>query len=182
MEYSQMIKKANTDEWYTTENNVRLILPWLEKTDYKKILCPFDTKESNFVKVLQRGGYQVTYGHIKTGQDFFDQDLSKFDAVISNPPFSIRDDIFARLYEYNIPFALIMNLNGIFDSKKRYNIFKQNNFEILVPRGRMKFFNDNNMGMNSPNFQSVYICNGFLPRQIIFSGSVEEDCRQMSLF
>jgi hypothetical protein len=50
MEYSQMIKKANTDEWYTTENNVRLILPWLEKTSYKNILCPFDTEESNFWK------------------------------------------------------------------------------------------------------------------------------------
>lgn len=88
--------------------------------------------------------------------------------VVSNPPFSKRDAIFERLYELKIPFALIMNSNGIFDSKKRFELFKNNNFEILVPQGRMNFHNGEQV-RNSPNFQSVYMCNGILDEKIVFA-------------
>ncbi|HHI9850942.1 TPA: DUF2800 domain-containing protein, partial [Streptococcus pyogenes] len=59
-------------------------------------------------------GYEVTYGHIETGQDFFDytEIPEGVDCVVSNPPFSKRDAIFDKLYELDIPFALIMNMNG----------------------------------------------------------------------
>lgn len=81
MNFSQQIKQSNTDEWYTTEESVRLIIPSLRRGGYKRILCPFDKPESNFVKVLIEQGFEVTYGHIETGQDFFDiQDFSEFDA------------------------------------------------------------------------------------------------------
>lgn len=134
----------------------------------KKILCPFDKAESNFVKVLTEQGFEVSYGHIETGQDFFDiQDFSQYDAVVSNPPFSKRQKIFERLFEVNVPFALIINFNGLFDSKARWRLFKENQFELLVPLGRMHFFNDDCVG-NSPNFQSIYVCKGMLPQQICF--------------
>nr|DAK43963.1 MAG TPA: adenine-specific methyltransferase [Caudoviricetes sp.] len=41
------------------------------------------------------------------------------DCIVSNPPFSKRDNIFLRLYELGLPFAMIMNNNGLFDSKAR---------------------------------------------------------------
>lgn len=139
---------------------------------YKKILCPFDKKESNFVKVLKENGFEVDYSHIDDGVDFFEiENLNKYDAIVSNPPFSKRDKIFQRLFEAGVPFALIMNMNGLFDSKARWNIFKENEFEILVPQGRMKFFNDNcsiDSKLNSPNFQSIYICRGMGIKQIEF--------------
>ena len=68
----------------------------------------------------------------------------------------------------NIPFALIMNSNGLFDSKKRFEIFKNNNFEMLIPQGRMNFHNGLEV-RNSPNFQSIYICNGILKDKIMFT-------------
>lgn len=168
MNFSQQIKQSNTDEWYTTEASVKLIIPSLRRCGYKKILCPFDKAESNFVKVLTEQGFEVSYGHIETGQDFFDiQDFSQYDAVVSNPPFSKRQKIFERLFEVNVPFALIINFNGLFDSKARWRLFKENQFELLVPLGRMHFFNDDCVG-NSPNFQSIYVCKGMLPQQICF--------------
>ena len=60
-----------------------------------------------------------------------------------------------------------MNFNGLFDSKCRFELFKRNGIEILVPCGRMHFFNADCVG-NAPNFQSVYICNNLLIRQIEF--------------
>lgn len=87
---------------------------------------------------------------------------------LSNPPFSKRQEILEKLYYKRIPFALIMNFNGLFDSRKRFDLFRENNVELLVPSSRIHFFNDSCNG-NSPNFQSVYVCNGILEKQIEFA-------------
>jgi hypothetical protein len=138
--FSQMIKKSNTDEWYTPIECVKVIVPYLRSRGFKKILCPFDLHESNFVKALTEKGFDVTYGHIETGQDFFDiQDFSEFDAVVSNPPFSKRQAILEKLFNAGVPFAMILNFNGLFDSKVRWKLFKDNQFELLIPLGRMHF-------------------------------------------
>ena len=178
--FSERIKTSNTDEWYTTEASVRLIVPSLINKGYNRILCPFDKKESNFVKVLSEEGFCVTFGHIETGNDFFDiQDFSPFDAVVSNPPFSHREKILRKLFGADIPFALILNFNGLFDSKTRWDLFRNNDFELLIPSGRMHFFNDEIKG-NSPNFQSVFVCRRMLEKQICFVDS-EQDPDQLTI-
>lgn len=134
MSFSDDIKKSNTDEWYTPKENVKLIVPFLNMRGYKKILCPFDTEESQFVQVLTENGFDITYSHIKTGTDFFNiRNLNDYDAVVSNPPFSKREAILQRLFESKVPFALILNFNGLFDSKKRWKLFKENDFELIIP-------------------------------------------------
>ena len=178
--FSTQIKQSNTDEWYTPKEAVRLITPYLSRGGYRKILCPFDKQESNFVKVLTEEGFEVTYSHIETGTDFFNiRNLKDYDAVVSNPPFSKRQGILKRLFEADVPFAMILNFNGLFDSKTRWKLFKENDFEVLIPLGRIHFFNEGCNG-NSPNFQSIYVCKGMLKKQIEFAESTE--MRQMSIF
>lgn len=92
--------------------------------------------------------------------------------MVSNPPFSKRDAIFEKLFSMNIPFALVMNFNGLFDSKKRARLFRDNGVELLIPFGRMKFFSKDKGIMNSPNFQSIYVCNKLLDKQITFTDDV----------
>ena len=168
MNFSDSIKHSNTDEWYTPKEYVKAIIPFLQANGYNRILCPFDTEQSNYVKVLSDCGFDVTCSHIDTGTDFFDIDnLTDYDAIVSNPPFSKREAILERLFESGTPFAMILNFNGLFDSKRRWNLFKENQFELLVPRGRMHFFNNECKG-NSPNFQSVYVCSGMAAKQIEF--------------
>ncbi|HFI0736395.1 TPA: hypothetical protein ACGO6E_000610 [Streptococcus suis] len=170
IEFSQQIKTSKSDEYYTPEYAVRILIPYLKSKDFRKIWCPFDKSESEFVNVLNKEGYEVIYGHIETGQDFFEQTLPEgIDCIVSNPPFSKRDLVFERLYEIGLPFAMIMNSNGLFDSKKRWKLFSNNNFELLVPKGRMRFFDETMVQKNSPNFQSVYVCNNILDRQIVFT-------------
>ena len=168
MNFSTQIKQSNTDEWYTTEGSVEMIVPFLKRGGYKRILCPFDKPESNFNKVLKNHGFDVTCSHIETGTDFFLIDnLTDYDAIVSNPPFSKRQKILEKLFRSNVPFAMIMNFNGLFDSKARWELFKQNKFELLVPLGRMHFFNEDCKG-NSPNFQSIWVCKGMCDKQIEF--------------
>ena len=145
-----------------------MIAKILRRNGYNNILCPFDKADSNFVTVLTEQGFNVTYSHIDTGIDFFDiQNLSDYDAVVSNPPFSKRQRILERLFESNVPFAMIINFNGLFDSKARWKLFRDNRFELLVPLGRIHFFNEECVG-NSPNFQSVFVCKSMSNKQIEF--------------
>lgn len=139
---------------------------------YSKIWCPFDKAESNYVTTFQGLGLDVAYGHIETGQDFFDYDTPQGEIVISNPPFSKRDAIFKRLYEMDVPFALVANFNGLFDSQKRMELFENKGVELLIPHGRMKFLHENLDGLRQPSFQCVYVCKGLLDQQIVFS-----DCK-----
>ena len=117
-------------------------------------------------------GFNVNYGHIETGQDFFEYQEPQGDILVSNPPFSKRDKIFEKLYEWDIPFALIMNFNGLFDSRKRSDIFRRHKVEMLVPRGRMKFYHRDKGLLDRPNFQSIYVCNHLLEKQITFDDTI----------
>lgn len=101
------------------------------------------------------------------------KDVKGFEGVYfvddSGKVFSKRQQIIERLYQLDVPFALIMNFNGLFDSKKRWEMFKDNGVEILVPLGRMSFVSKERGKLNSPNFQSVYVCHNVLEKQIEYA-------------
>ena len=127
---------------------------------------------------MTRYGFDVTYSHIDTGTDFFGRsDLNEYDAIVSNPPFSMREKILERLFESKAPFAIILNFNGLFDSRRRWKMFAENDFSILIPFGRFKFWNDSH-SYSQPNFQSVYVCHGMTDKQIEF---VEQPNRQIQM-
>lgn len=156
--HSQAIKHSiHGDEYYSPQNVVDMIIPYIKNSKYKTIWCPFDKEESLFVQTFSRLGYEVVYGHIETGEDFLLYDEPQGDIVVSNPPFSIRDKIFEKLYLWDLPFALVMNSNGLFDSRKRHELFKKHPIQMLIPKGRMRFYHKDNGIMNQPNFQSIYI-------------------------
>ena len=167
-----LIKNVAYDEYYSPENVVYMILPYIIKSGYKNIWCPFDKYDSNFVKIFMDYNLNVNFGHIENGQDFFKYDKPLGDIIVSNPPFSKRDQIFEKIYAWDFPFALVMNFNGLFDSRKRAKIFRSHDVEILVPYGRMKFIHRGKGLLENPNFQSVYVCNKLLDKQIVFSDFV----------
>ena len=139
---------------------------------YRTVWCPFDTSDSRFVKTFQEHGLDVRYGHIETGQDFFDYTEPQGEIVVSNPPFSKKNEILKSLYDMDIPFAIILGYNGIFDNRNRFELFREHGVELLVPQGRMKFehrYEDDLDGQ--PPFQSVYVCHKLLDKQITFSDS-----------
>ena len=103
------------------------------------IWCPFDTVESAFVKVLSGNGFHVIYGHIHTGQDFFTVQVPDCDYIISNPPYSLKGQVIRRLYEIGRPFAMLLNFQGIFDSKERFQMFYENRVEMLWLSPRVEY-------------------------------------------
>lgn len=161
-------KKGQTDEWYTPECAVMSLVK--ELPIGKIIWCPFDTKESNFVKVLQECGYVVEFSHIENDdEDFFNYEPYEWDIIVSNPPYSIRNDILRRAFSFKKPFALLMNTNGLFDSKERWDLFSKNNFSLFYLKGRVNYMREyGKVEKSSPPFQSAYITSNIFKEKIVF--------------
>ena len=132
------------------------------------VWCPFDREESRFVKVLSENGFEVVYGHIQTGQDFFEVDVPKCDYIISNPPYSRKGDIINRLYEIGIPFAMLINFQGIFDNRERFKLFMDHRVEMLWLSPRVNYVGKNGGKSCGVPFQSGYLCSGICEKQIEF--------------
>ena len=135
------------------------------------IWCPFDLPESNFVKVFEERGNIVYHSHICQGKDFLKGKINKkIDYIISNPPYSCKDLIYERLIDLNIPFAMLVNMQGIFDSKKRVELFKDKDVQLLYIYPRVCYIKD---GIQTKGniFQSGYICYKILPKNLIICNS-----------
>lgn len=155
--------KGNNDECYTKRYAVEPLLEFIPKFKDKVIWCPFDTEESEFVKVFQENNYNVVFSHINNGQDFFTYEPEKWDLIISNPPFTNKSKIFQRARSFNKPFALLSPVIWLNDAPP-CKIFKDYRLELLLFISRMTF--DNQPQNKDISFKSVYYCHDFLPNQI----------------
>lgn len=157
--YIKYMKKPKDDEWTTPDYAIKPILHYLPKD--KIIWCPFDTDQSNYVKILRGNGYKVINSHINDNKDFFNYEPEKWDILVSNPPFSIKDKILERTYGFNKPFALLLPLSAL-EGVFRTNLYIDHGLEIL------KF--DKRIGFNKKekiSFPTAYFCNKLLPKQLI---------------
>lgn len=146
------------DEYYTPKMLIDFLIPTLHEKGFKNILCPFDNKKSNYVKVFKENGFNVIYGHINDGKDFFSKWWLNhdFDILISNPPFSKKNEIIRLLNELDIDFMLLMNLMAInyqdfSETLRQSNLKKSINF--IIPNKKVSFDG------NTSSFSSGYICN-----------------------
>lgn len=167
-----IVAGSNNDEFYTPEYAIIPLVKYLKKGS--TIWCPFDGVESNFVKVLSSVG-TVINTHIKDGYDFFFTnncgiDLNHIDYIISNLPYSKKTEVLEKLFRIGKPFAMLVGIVGLFESKKRFNMFKNNDFEIMYFNKRISYFKDYNdeKPLLNPPFSSVYICHNILPKEIVF--------------
>lgn len=159
---------SGKDEFYTPRYAVLPIAKYLKPSSV--VWCPFDTEESIFYKELTSQGHVVICTHIWGGQDFFNIDPPICDYIISNPPYSIKADVFERLFSIGKPFAMLVGVVGLFESQRRFDMFKANKFEVMYLSRRVSYFEnyeDQKPALNPP-FSSVYITSNILPSQIIF--------------
>lgn len=123
------------------------------------------------MKLLNDNGHKVIFTHIATNGDFFkSKPNSTIDYIISNPPYSLKYEVFKELFNLKIPFAMLVGVVGLFESQKRFNLFKNNDFEIMYFDKRISYFKsytEPKPSLNQP-FSSVYVCKDILPKQIVF--------------
>ena len=172
MKMDQVCNKQ--DEYYTPRYAIKPILKYIPTDAH--VLCPFDTHESLFVQSFTERMNRVSHSHISDGIDFFDMEKPDVDYIISNPPYSLKAEVFERLFEWGVPFAMLVGVVGIFESQRRFDIFKSNKFEIMYLSRRVSYFEsylDPKPKLNPP-FSSVYITHNVLPQQIVFEEIIKK--------
>lgn len=171
---------SKNDEFYTPYYAVKPILKYLDKG--ATIWCPFDTQDSQFVKSLQTEGYDVIATHIEDGYDFFEYEPNRdsYDYIVSNPPYSLKTEVLEKLFKMNKPFAMLVGVVGLFESQRRFEMFRDNDWEIMYLNRRVSFMKDFTSGKTAlnPPFSSVYITHDILPKQVVFE---EIDKKQVLL-
>lgn len=155
-----------SDEAYTPAYAVEPLLKYIDKN--WTIWCPFDEADSEYVKQFQANGNKVIYSHIDTGENFFFYEPNEdYDVIISNPPFSVKDDILKRLNELGKPYAMLLPLPTL-QGQKRFDYLQ--NSEVLIFDKRVNFYRDKAKKevQKGVSFASIYICKNFLPEKLIF--------------
>lgn len=157
-------KTSAGDEVYTPFYAVEPLCEFLPKD--KIIWCPFDEKWSAFYQYFTENDYKVVRSSLNDGKDFFSYEPENWDILVSNPPFSKKNDVLKRACSFNKPFALLLPVNSI-QGKQRYHIF-DNQIQMLVFDARVDFHTKNNMQktIKGNHFGSAYFCCDILPTKL----------------
>lgn len=132
------VKRGAFDELYTPEYAVYPVLDAIFFAN-TVIWCPFDTENSNIVKVLQSKGLKVIHSHISEGKNFFQYEPDEhYDMIISNPPYSIKDQVLERCYQLRKPFALLLPITAL-EGTKRGKLFRDMGLDLIVLDKRVDF-------------------------------------------
>ena len=159
------------DEKLTPKNGVEILLPHIQHLKDKIIWCPFDKKNSEFVKILSDDGFKVVYSHIEDGQDFFEYEPEQWDVIISNPPYKGKRKFFERCLSFKKPFALLLPVNILSDAMINQTMKgREDEFQLLIPSHRIRFINreDGLIGAQ-PTFKAAYFGVGIFKQQIILA-------------
>lgn len=147
------------DEYYTPKYIVEILLPYIRKKEFKTIWCPCDKEQSEYVQVFRKEGFNVIHSHIDDGQDFLEYEpMEDYDAIITNPPFSIKNKIFERCIELDKPFCLLMSATSIQSASFVKVISKAKDFNVMMFDKRISYSGDR------PPFPSWYFCSGLFEK------------------
>lgn len=156
------MQKPKNDELYTPDEAVLPLLPYIPNS-WTIWECT-DHGGSNITKLFRERGNKVVSTHFKNGQDFltYEPDF-EFDCIITNPPYSQKDQFLARAYELYKPFAFLLPIDSL-ASIKRVAMFKQHGIQVLVLDRRINFMKTK----KAVWFNTSWFCRDILPEQLVF--------------
>lgn len=133
-----------SDHFQTPNYALRPLLPYLHK-DWLIWECAEGT--GNLTKALDYLGYLVVGTDISNGIDFFSYELV-VDCIITNPPYSHKNEFFNRCIEIGKPFSLLQPLTT-FGTFKRQKMLKQASISVIFMGGRVNFETPSGKGSGS---------------------------------
>ena len=159
-----MYSAGKNDECYTPSYAVQPILEFIPKDAV--VWCPFDTSDSEFVKLIHDNGNTVVHSHINNGLDYFDYEPTQWDVIVSNPPFTNKRAFFQRALDLGKPFALLMS-NTWLNDRAPMQMFEDRGLQLLLLDRRTEFIQPNPTVTGKITFSSSYYCCDFLPNDLI---------------
>lgn len=171
------MKQGSPDDFQTPKEALLPLIPYL-KQDWKIWECA--EGKGNLVNGLIEKGFEVVATDILDSDrdhDFLNFEVGSFDCIITNPPFSLKQQFLERCYELGKPFALLLPLTT-FETAKRQNLFKKYGLQVIFFNRRINF--ETPTGKNGKNSSSWFATAWFtwglnLPKDLMFVELNRED-------
>jgi len=156
--------KTKFDNYQTPKEAVGALFDYIDKN---WIVWECACGKRNIVNALDKAGYNVNGTDIMQGFDFLKWKPRVFDCIITNPPYSKKNEFLKRCYQLKKPFALLMPLTAL-ESKIRQKMYKKHGMQLLVPDTRYNFETPHGRG-TGPWFCTAWYTNGLhLPKDLLF--------------
>lgn len=146
----------------TPEIAIKPLLPYLKK-DWIIWECAWGG--GSLAKHLEKHGFKIIGSK---EMDFLDEKINhKFDCIITNPPYSLKEEFLKRAYELGKPFAFLMPLTAL-EGKRRGELYRKYGIQLIVPNKRINFITPSGKGSGAW-FQVAWFCFGLnLPKDLMF--------------
>lgn len=119
------------------------------------------------VEALRAKGFKTIGTDIAEGYDFLSWEPPEWDCVVTNPPYSLKDQFVRRCYRLGKPFAMLMPLTAL-ESAERQRLYRDQGLELVVLDKRVNFVRADD-GKRSW-FASAWFTNGLdIGRQLTFA-------------
>lgn len=156
----KLMGKNHSDELYTPEGAISILLPYL-KEGWIIRDCAWGT--GRLAEHFSKLGWSCVGNK---SSDFFDitqDELWGENVIITNPPFSKKIKFIEKCYQLRKPFALLLPITTL-EGIKIQKMFKENGIQILFPKGRIDF-----NGKGAPWFYTCWFTWGLnLPKELNF--------------
>lgn len=161
---------SDHDIFHTPPYATQILVPFLKKKGIKRIWEPA-CGAGIMTDTLRENGFEVFQSDINRYiDDAVEFDFLsrveyppirrfKFDAIVTNPPYSIKDDFIERCFELGKPFALFLPLTSL-GGGKRVSMYKRYGVEAIIPDKRTNFIYSENKKANW--FHNFWLCHNII--------------------
>lgn len=131
------MKQGTPDDFQTPKIAIYPLLPYIKK-DWKIWECA--AGKGNLVEEFKKLGYDIIGTDILQNKvyDFLYYKPKHFDFIVTNPPYSLKDQFLKRCYKLEKPFALLLPLTT-FEGKTRQSLFKKYGIQVIFFDKRINF-------------------------------------------
>lgn len=123
------------DDFQTPKNAILPIIKYLDKS---KVVWECACGFGNLVSSFRQAGFTCFGTDIKDGYDFLTYSPENYDYIVTNPPFSLKQQFLERCYRLDKPFALLLPLTT-FETRKRQKLFEKYGVQVIFLDKRIRF-------------------------------------------
>lgn len=161
------MKSEKFDNLYTPSYAIKPLLKYIPRGITVWECCDFG--KSEITRLLKNHGCEVISTDKK--ENFFEYIPDKtFDMIITNPPYSLKDEFISKCYEWGKPFCLLLPITTL-EGKNRGGLYRHYGIEVMVFDGRVEFTrNEKNVNSKKSGnwFNTSWFCYKVLPDKLIF--------------
>lgn len=155
------VKPTNYDNLYTQQEAIKFLCDNIDLSKIKTIWeCAGGT--GNISNYLNNLGINVISTDIEQGVNFLENNF-ECEMIITNPPYSKKNEFLKRAFELGKPFAFLLPLTTL-EGNFRNKLFKNKNIQVLIPNKRFDFTGKKNCWFATAWF--CWKCN--FPEQLNF--------------